>query len=98
MSRAAPNFRALDDIGDLRRVEHFGVVQPGREHHREWHQIIDHPDARLIAAAPRLYDLAHQYASECGECAGVGIKPDDTPCNECAFIRVILDEIDGRKP
>jgi hypothetical protein len=26
--------------------------EPGREHHRGWHQLLTHPDARLIAAAP----------------------------------------------
>ena len=68
------------------------IVGPERPDYDD-HGSAEH-DARLIAAAPTLYDLAHQYASECGECAGVGIKPDDEPCDECAFIRVILDEID----
>lgn len=27
---------------------------PGREHHKSWHQLLNHPDARLIEAAPRL--------------------------------------------
>lgn len=43
--------------------------------------------AALIAAAPRLLELAEQYASECGECAGTGITPDDENCAECRFIR-----------
>jgi hypothetical protein len=30
-------------------------------------------DARLIAAAPDLLDLAKQYASECTECSGTGV-------------------------
>ncbi len=53
-------------------------------------------NADLIAAAPKLYALAQQYASECGECAGTGVCPDDEPCEECLFIRVILDEINGK--
>lgn len=37
--------------------------EPGREHHADWHQIIDHPDARLIAAAPTMYeDLKRERA------------------------------------
>lgn len=28
----------------------------GREHHKEWFQTVSHPDARLIAAAPRLLE------------------------------------------
>lgn len=28
--------------------------QPGREHHKSWHQLLTHPDIRLIEAAPDL--------------------------------------------
>lgn len=49
---------------------------------------------RLLAHSGALYDLAQRYASECGECAGVGITPDDEPCEDCADIRAILDAID----
>lgn len=28
--------------------------QPGREHHKSWHQLLTHPDLRLIEAAPDL--------------------------------------------
>jgi len=28
----------------------------GREHHKKWHQLLTHPDARLIAAAPDLLE------------------------------------------
>lgn len=47
-------------------------------------------NARLIAAAPDLLALAQQYASECGECAGVGITPDDQDCSECKLIRDVI--------
>ena len=30
--------------------------EPGREHHKSWHQLLIHPDARLIAAAPDLLE------------------------------------------
>jgi len=30
--------------------------EPGREHHKKWHQLLKHPDARLIAAAPDLLE------------------------------------------
>jgi len=30
--------------------------EPGREHHKSWHQLVTHPDARLMAAAPELLD------------------------------------------
>lgn len=52
-------------------------------------------NARLIAAAPDLLALAYQYASECGECAGVGITPEDEDCAECRFIRVVINKAKG---
>lgn len=48
---------------------------------------------RLLAHAGALYDLAWQYASECGECNGTGVWQDE-PCTDCAEIRAILDAID----
>ena len=30
--------------------------EPGREHHKNWHQLLTHPDACLIAAAPELLE------------------------------------------
>ena len=53
-------------------------------------------DARLIAAAPDLLTLAHQYASECGECAGTRVMPDDEPCEECAYVWRVIDQAEGR--
>ena len=32
--------------------------QKGRDHHSDWHQLVTHPDAALIAAAPDLYAAA----------------------------------------
>jgi hypothetical protein len=60
-------------------------------------------NARLIAAAPDLLALAHQYASECAECGGTGtvvpwsLKPDVTEaCSECTDIRAVIDKAEGR--
>jgi hypothetical protein len=50
----------------------------------------DGSDARLIVAAPELLELARRYASECGECAGVGITIENAPCEECAYIRELI--------
>ena len=52
-------------------------------------------DARLIAAAPDLLALAHQYASECGDCAGTRVCPDDEPCTECTDIWRVIDKAEG---
>lgn len=36
----------------------LAVPAEGREHHRDWFALIDHPDARLIAAAPDHHAVA----------------------------------------
>jgi len=41
--------------------------QPGREHHKHWHQLLTHPDARLIEAAPDLLDAAKKALAECAD-------------------------------
>ena len=59
MSRAAPRFlEPLDDSSMmlLHRCERYAATVPGREHHADWFQTIDHPDAHLIAAAPDLLE------------------------------------------
>lgn len=47
-------------------------------------------DASLIAAAPKLLEMALLYASECGECAGVGVKIDNSACDHCSDIRDVI--------
>jgi hypothetical protein len=61
-------------------------------------------NAVLFATSPDLLALARQYASECGDCAGTRVCPDDEPCTasedytqpcpDCADLRAILE----RKP
>jgi hypothetical protein len=45
---------ALDGMNLMHPIEHWLATVPGREHHKTWFQTINHPDARLIAAAPEL--------------------------------------------
>ena len=53
-------------------------------------------DATLIAAAPYLLALAHQFAAECGDCAGTRIQPDDEPCRACTDIWRVINLAEGR--
>ncbi len=63
-------------------------------------------NARLIAAAPDLLALAHQYADECGDCAGtrvvvgeynaVGTYMGDEPCTACTDIWTVIDKAEGK--
>ena len=48
---------AHDGMNIMHRVHErpdWIAPEPGREHHKHWHQLLTHPDARLIEAAPDL--------------------------------------------
>lgn len=50
---------AHDGMQLLYRVherEDWIAPEKGREHHKSWHQLVTHPDARLIAAAPDMLE------------------------------------------
>ena len=51
MDSAQPVFNV---DGVLKRAVDLSVPQVGREHHADWWRVLNHPDARLIAAAPEL--------------------------------------------
>jgi hypothetical protein len=58
MGGAQPRFLEAWKSNSMMLLENapkFGKDVPGREHHSDWFQTIDHPDAHLIAAAPDLY-------------------------------------------
>lgn len=63
MSHAAPSFNnaRLGEEGNLynemERCDKYGAIVQGREHHKDWFQEINHPDALLIAAAPDMYEV-----------------------------------------
>ncbi len=72
MSGAAPRFRTdRAGMNIMKRVEEWGSIVPGREHHAHWHKFIDHPDALLIASAPdmqkRINTLACALRDICAE-------------------------------
>ena len=99
MSNAGPRFMDGSDCQILYRLcdrPDWVTPLPNREHHAHWITAVTHPDALLIATAPDLLALAHQYASECGDCAGTRVCPDDEPCTECADIWRVIDKAEGR--
>lgn len=59
MGHAVPRFRDTSEDGmnlmdRLCDKPEWIAPELGREHHKRWHQLITHPDARLMAAAPDL--------------------------------------------
>ena len=89
MQNAAPRFRR--DGLMVRTIDLLAIV-PGHAHHAGWWQTIDHPDARLIAAAPALYEaLASMACTECCETIGVPAPG----CMECGHARTALASARG---
>lgn len=59
MNRATVSFRDTSEDGmnlmfKLHERTDWIAPEAGREHHKSWHQLVTHPDARLMAAAPEL--------------------------------------------
>lgn len=82
---------AVEQDGQLRWLAAVGYTQDGD--FRSPEQI--EADARLMAVAPKLLQLAEQYASECGECAGTGTTIEDRDCANCRFIRDAIAQAKG---
>lgn len=72
------------------------ILQPTLNRAGHADLMINEADMALIAVVPNLLALAHQYASECGECAGTRITVHDLPCDECRFIWETIDKAEGR--
>lgn len=58
MRGAAPSFMSPGPMALVTRSDAFMVPIRGREHHSDWIQTLNHPDAHLIAAAPEQYEAA----------------------------------------
>lgn len=70
MAGAMPRFLSPRHL--MRKATEHGVIVPGREHHADWFKTIDHPDARLIAAAPSLAEALQKFVAFYPH----GINPD----------------------
>jgi len=85
MGGAAPRFNVDygNDVQIMVRCETMGVPVEGRKHHANWFQDINHPDARLIAAAPDLLE-ALQKATQliCSLKLSMMAHPDCTEGSE----------------
>lgn len=90
MNGAAPRFRTgPENMNIMKHGEKFGAIRKDREHHADWSQWVNHPDALLMENAPT--DIAALIAEVerlrgiCGELRDgleelknhPAIKPDD---------------------
>lgn len=84
MTGAAPVFWDWEGTsGSPRRADALGAVVEGREHHARWFQDVNHPDARLIAAAPDLLAACLRLISVNDECVAAVQRGEDlTPLGE----------------
>lgn len=72
MGHAVPRFRdtSVDGMNLMDRLcdmPGWIATEPGREHHKQWHQLVTHPDARLMESAPDLLrelDRANRLLAE----------------------------------
>lgn len=102
MSRTTPGPWEWWTSNSWRRLVHqdggtqLPVVMPmiARDGHPDL--VVNQANMALIAAAPDLLALAHQYASECGDCAGTRVCPDGEPCTECTDIWRVIDKAERR--
>ena len=81
MSSAAPRF--LDSEHLMVRADELAVNIPGYDHHGDWDQDINHPDARLISQAPALLEaLKNIIAMADRAIEGEGIEDPDSEIPE----------------
>ena len=70
MSGAAPRFLGVEPDSEFKLLTHakeFAVKAPGREHHASWFRLLDHPDARLMEAAPCLLGALQECMHALGD-------------------------------
>lgn len=70
MGHAVPRFRDTSEDGmnlmdRLCDKPEWIAPEQGREHHKKWHQLVTHPDAILMAAAPDLLEACQELIAYC---------------------------------
>jgi hypothetical protein len=99
MSGVAPRFRDSGDHGLLYRCLKWLRKITGREHHAEWLQSLDHPDANLIAAAPELLESAKAVMAYLDLPAGSDSDAAHELCSRaCRLVKAAIELAEGGRP
>lgn len=63
MNSAQPTFLKVAESNHMliEKAVSFAAIVSGREHHSNWFQTINHPDANLIAASPDLLQACESF-------------------------------------
>ena len=65
MGGAMPRFRV--DYGGfhcvMEKANTMGIPVPGREHHKDWFQNVNNPDALLMSKAPELLEMLQELVN-----------------------------------
>jgi hypothetical protein len=95
-SSAQPTF----NVGHMVKAVDLAVDIPGQEHNNTWNQTFDHPDARLIAAAPELLAAleAAREALEEMACEDCGCEGSNPVCRVLDDVNAAIEKATGGAP
>lgn len=91
MGNAQPRFMVN---GLLCKAEDFKRIDPQREHHKAWFQLLSHPDADVIAAAPDLFEAVRLLV----ECKDVKDRLDGWEAGSTQEMAAMAEWYDVNKP
>lgn len=74
----------------------LAIPAPGRKHHADWFALIDHPDARLIAAAPDYDEAAREALAFLNRIEGHGYGGMADFENARCGLQLAIEKTDGR--
>lgn len=81
-----PEHDGMNIMHKVHERQDWIAPEPGREHHKDWHQFLTHPDALLIQAAPDLLDAMRD---------AVSTQPADSPTKWVLRARAAIAKATG---
>lgn len=85
----APGLQVMDD------ATRYAQPLRGREHHKDWFQVLNHPDARLIEAAPTMIQALIRAAHVMAEASNQSPEFVSARADVVAAIKLAAPEVYG---